>query len=220
VAAYDSAHRLANLIVIHKTLTQPLASYAYTLDALGNRLTQQTLTQTIVYVYDDANRLSRVNGQPYTWDNNGNLLNDGVTTYAYDAANRLLATSSLSLTTNYTYNGLGDRVQQAMNGVPTIYAIDIAGGLTQVLADGANTYVYGLGRISQQSMTNTAYFLGDALGSVRQLASVTGSVVLRRDYDPYGNVLTSVGSGASAYGFTGEWTDNTSLVLLRTVLCA
>jgi hypothetical protein len=30
------------------------------------------------YVYDDANRLTSLNGVTYTWDNNGNLLNDGV----------------------------------------------------------------------------------------------------------------------------------------------
>jgi hypothetical protein len=37
------------------------------------------------YVYDDANRLTSVNAVNYSWDNDGNLLNDGANTYTYDA---------------------------------------------------------------------------------------------------------------------------------------
>ena len=44
-----------------------------------------TSTQVTNYVYDAANRLTSVNGQTYMWDDNGNLLNDGATQYAYPA---------------------------------------------------------------------------------------------------------------------------------------
>ena len=37
-------------------------------------------------VYDDANRLSSVDGVNYSWDANGNLLNDGVNAYVYDSS--------------------------------------------------------------------------------------------------------------------------------------
>jgi RHS repeat-associated protein len=50
---------------------------------------------------------------------------------------------------------------------------------------------------------------------VRQLIDGTGSVVLAKDYEPYGEVLHSAGSSSTAYGFTGEWTDNTGMVYLR-----
>jgi hypothetical protein len=50
---------------------------------VGNRLTQTTITNTTVYTYDIANRLVNVGGMAQTWDNNGNLLNDGVYTYTY-----------------------------------------------------------------------------------------------------------------------------------------
>ncbi|MHC1783580.1 MAG: hypothetical protein AB9891_12645 [Anaerolineaceae bacterium] len=42
------------------------------------------------YSYDDANRLIEVDEQDYTWDANGNLLDDGAKQYSYDAANRLI----------------------------------------------------------------------------------------------------------------------------------
>jgi hypothetical protein len=50
-------------------------------------------------------------------------------------------------------------------------------GLTQVLDDGDNSYLYGVGRISQVN-TGNEYFLGDALGSVRQLTNASGAVTL------------------------------------------
>jgi hypothetical protein len=52
--------------------------------------------------------------------------------------------------------------------------LDLNSGLTQVLTDGTNTY--GLGRISQQSGNDPEYFLGDALGSVRQVTSPSEQV--------------------------------------------
>ncbi len=87
-------------------------------------------------------------------------------------------------------------------------------GLTQVLADGTNTYLYGNGRIAQAGST-TEYFLGDALGSVRQLADSASVVMLTQSYSPYGETISSMGSGASAYQFTGESRDANGLTYLR-----
>jgi len=44
------------------------------------------------------------------------------------------------------------------------FTLDLNSGLTQVLSDGSNTYLYGLGRIAQQSASGKEYFLHDALG--------------------------------------------------------
>jgi RHS repeat-associated protein len=102
-----------------------------------------------------------------------------------------------------------------VGGAVTTYTLDLYGGLTQVLGDGASVYLYGLGRIGEEGAAGWLYHLGDALGSVRQLAAGDGEVVLDRSYRPYGGVLEGGGSGASAYGFAGEWTDGTGLVFLR-----
>jgi len=82
-----------------------------------------------------------------------------------------------------------------------------------VLADGTQAYLYSNGRITQQSVTSTAYFLGDALGSVRQAADGGGRLALARWYDPYGNLASNRGDAATVYGFTGEW--GTTLLDLR-----
>ena len=130
-------------------------------------------------------------------------------TYVYDAANRLISVNGQTSTT-YAYGGLGDRHQQ--NSVS--YTLDLNAGLTQVLSDGTNTYLYGNGRISQHA-TQTEYFLGDALGSVRQLADPAGVATLTQSYAPYGEVTTSTGTSQSSYGFTNEFTDLNGLVYLR-----
>ena len=98
------------------------------------------------------------------------------------------------------------------------YTLDLNTGLTQVLADDTNIYLYGNGRISQSQVTNPQspeYFLGDALGSVRQLADTAGAVTLTQSYAPYGEVTQSVGTSQTSYAFTGEARDANGLTFLR-----
>lgn len=147
-------------------------------------------TVVIDYTYDDANRLTSVNGVPYSWDAKGNLLWDGVSTYTYDHANRLTGVGQGSDTYAFAYNGLGDRLRQTVNGVTVDYTIDINRGLIQVLTDGSNTYLYGLGRVGEQQPADRQYHHGDALGSVRQLTDAAATVTATRYYEPFS--LTAV----------------------------
>lgn len=128
--------------------------------------------------------------------------------------------------TSYGYNGLGDRLTETVNGVTTTFTMDLSpstglragSGLTQALSDGTNDYLYGHGRIAQSPITQSPnhqmeYFLGDALGSVRQLTNSTGALTLAKAYDPYGNVVMSNRSSATTYGFTSEYQSGDSVYL-------
>ena len=87
-------------------------------DAVGNRtIATQTITSTLVtsYTYDAANRLTSVNGVPYTWDANGNLLNDGSKTYLYNQANQLITVTAPGLTWSAAYNGDGASLSSGAN---------------------------------------------------------------------------------------------------------
>jgi RHS repeat-associated protein len=190
--------------------------FHYIYDAVGNRLTQETHEATNAYTYDIANRLTSVDGISFTWDANGNLISDGDTTYTYDVANRLRTVVQDGTTYSFSYNGLGDRVGQTVSdGAAYDYALDLAAGLTQVLDDGTNSYLYGRGRIGEEKPAGWQYHLGDALGSVRGLASLTGTVSLARSFAPFGSVLSSTGSASTAFSFTGEQSDRTGLTFLR-----
>jgi RHS repeat-associated protein len=198
-------------------------SFQYEYDAVGNRtVSTQTITSTLVtsYTYDVANRLTNVNGQAYTWDANGNLLSDGSKMYLYNSANQLITITATGLAWSAAYNGDGARLKQTVNGSVMTYTLDLNAGLVQVLAhqdvSGMTRYLHGVTRIGEQQPGGWAYHLSDALGSVRQLVDGSAQVTLARGYMPYGEPLWSVGSGSSAYGYTGEdWNTMTQLVFLR-----
>lgn len=92
--------------------------------------------------------------------------------------------------------------------------LDLNAGLTQVLQEGTNSYLYGSEHIAQFTGVDSVYFLGDALGSVRQLVDANGTVTLAKSYEPYGQMLSSVGSASLNYSYTGEW-ESQGLIDLR-----
>jgi len=61
----------------------------------------------------------------------------------------------------HSHQSLGDRLQQTVNplsgtgGVTTTFTMDLASNLSQVLDDGTNTYLYGIDRIAQSSISNS-----------------------------------------------------------------
>lgn len=189
--------------------------FHYSYDPRGNRLTQSTISGTTNYTYDAANRLTQVDGQSYTWDDNGNLLNDGQRTYSYDSANRLISVTKGITTTNFVYNGDGDRVAQTVGGVTTDYTLDPI-GLAQVLVatTGGQSEFYVPG-LAQYTNSSWQYFASDRLGSVRQMVDPTGQLLLAQSFDPFGNMLEQGGAGQSIFGYTGEQRDPTGLVYLR-----
>ena len=193
-------------------------AYTYIYDAVGNRLAMGAGDEVSTYTYDPANRLTSVDGVGYTWDNNGNLLDDGVRTYGYDYANRLLAVVSGTLTTTYIYNGDGHRLAKTENGETTTYAVAVL-GLSQVLiettAGDSILYLYGHDLLAEEDDT-WKWHLGDGLGSVRQLEDGGGGINLAQGYTPFGVPLWSEGWGTTGYGFTGErWEAHSELLFLR-----
>jgi RHS repeat-associated protein len=184
------------------------------------RVTYALDMQLTTYAYDEANRLMEVDGTPYTWDDNGNLVSDGEKTYTYNQANRLTNISATGLTWSASYNGEGARLKQIVNGAPTTYTLDLTAPLVQVLvakdSSGDTRYLYGVTRIGERQSAGWLYHLTDALGSVRQLTDNSGTVQLARGYTPYGEPLWTNGMASSRYTFTGEDYDPTvGLVFLR-----
>jgi RHS repeat-associated protein len=210
VYTYDNLYRLTNATYSTGEV------FTYTYDPAGNRKTQTTLAGTTVYTYDAANRLTQVDGQSYTWDNNGNLLSDGSRTFTYDTENRLTSVVSGGITSTFKYNGDGDRYAQTVNGITTDYVLDPV-GLAQVLMEttGGQSKHYLPGLAQYDATNGWQYVTSDRVGSVRLLVKPNGEVALSQSFDPFGNVLERTGAGQSSFGYTGEQTDPTGLVFLR-----
>ncbi len=133
---------LGNIVAIHDPVTQlaltydPLnrlssateASYrqSWTYDPNGNRLTQDENGQLTAYGIEvTSNRMVLAGPVSYQYDANGNRVDDGTHTYAFDASNRLIAVDDGN-TARYRYNALGQRAQKtalAEGGGPDYLAL-------------------------------------------------------------------------------------------------
>jgi RHS repeat-associated protein len=93
------------------------------------------------------------------------------------------------------------------------YVWDQVADLPQMLSDGNNLYIPGVG---QWNSVAWAYQLPDGLGNVRQLADAQGYLVQRYDYGPFGEALTSEGKRTNSLRYTGEqWDSDVGLLYLR-----
>src|SRR5207245_1444397 len=90
---YDSAKQVTSLAFTLGQTTLGTLTYAY--DAVGNRTSvggtwaRTGLPQALASAtYDAANRLMTWAGQNFSYDANGNLASDGLTSYAWNARNQ------------------------------------------------------------------------------------------------------------------------------------
>jgi RHS repeat-associated protein len=148
------------------------------------------------------------------------------TTYTYDQANRLTGATvpidpgPSTAAVTYTYDGNGLRHTRTRNANTTAFVWATAADLPLLLDGGTHRYLYGPGLTpyAQVAANGTIEYLHtDHLGSVTQITDSAGTVVGTTEYDPYGRITARTGSGKSAIGYTGGWTDlDTGLVYLRT----
>jgi len=82
--AYDDADRLTSVDVSSGD------QYDYTYDAGDNLTGIDTPGGSTAIAVNGLNQITTANAQSYTYDANGNVTNDGVRNYAWDAENRLV----------------------------------------------------------------------------------------------------------------------------------
>ncbi|MFG2825164.1 LamG-like jellyroll fold domain-containing protein [Kitasatospora sp. NPDC048365] len=239
---YDGLHHLKT-----DTLKNPAgtaeAAITYAYDPAG-RLTSKITTGlsgsgTNTYSYDWADRLtSWQNGTtttPYTYDNNGNLLQSGTTTYTYDDRDRRITSG----TTTYTYDARGALTTTT---TPTGTTTSTYDAFEQLASTAGSTYTYdALGRLAETAGRSFNYdrisndvtydgtqtFDRDPAGRLLALTTNNGPVLALSDshqdliatftatgttptsstsYDPWGKVLSSTGPTTNI-GYQDNWTD-------------
>lgn len=164
----------------------------------------------------------------YSYDDNGARIGqiedyaagpDLVIDYTYNEAGALIGYDDGTTTITYGVDGDGLRQSRTDGTTTSEFLWDVAAGLPLLLDDDDYTYVYGPGITPIARIVGSGdveYLYTDNLGSVRTITDDTGTVVSTTDYDPYGRVLATSGSGAGKIANTGAWTDpETSLVYLR-----
>jgi RHS repeat-associated protein len=215
--SYDTAGRLTGL-ANQKSDTTVLSSYSYSLDALGNQLSvakTEPLTPTltsknIAFTYDNENRLTQAGSTSNVYDANGNLTTRGTDTFSYDYNDRLSQSNIGGETSQYSYDGPGNRLSKVKGGVTTRYVLDVNGRLSHVLSE-TNTagtitayYVYGLGLISKVLPDNTPYYYHyDSRGSTIALTDSTQTQTDAYAYDSFGSVINNTGSTPNPFKYVG-----------------
>jgi RHS repeat-associated protein len=209
-------------------------TYDYTYDAAG-RLTQVKLNTVTIstYVYDSNDNRTTFNGTTTgTYDAQDRMTAYGATTFTYTANGELLTRTVGGMTTNYTYDVLGNlrnvtlpdttQIEYVYDGLNRRVGKKVGGVLTQGLLyqnqlkpvaelDGSNNllsrFIYGSrANVPDYLIKNgvTYRIISDHLGSVRLVVDVaTGAVAQRVDYDEFGVVTLDTAPGFQPFGFAG-----------------
>ncbi|OHX34394.1 hypothetical protein BJL95_17130 [Methylomonas sp. LWB] len=211
---YDNADRLTSLS--HKTSgNATLASYAYTLDANGNRtqavvteakLPEQLINNSQTYTYNTPkNRLTNAGATTLTYDFEGQLKIQGSTNYAYDYAHRLISQGNQS----YVYDGIGNRIKATRNGTVTKYIYDAAGNLLAE-ANASNViskyYIHGKGLTALvDAATGQLYvYHFDGTGHTVALTNASQQTANTYAYDPYGKLMAQTETIAQPFKYAGQ----------------
>lgn len=201
---YDDAYRLTDA-------SSSAGTYAYALDPADNITSFQSPSGTTDASYNDLNQIVNYGRDTYDYDKNGNVLDDGLRTYTWDAERRLLSIASktsLSQKTTFSYDGLGRRTSiiTTNNGMSTANRYLWCGETPcqERTAIGAiERRYYSEGEFLPLAGTSL-YYSQDQLGSVRDaLATQNGSRIASFDYDPYGNPSQSNGRISTDFRYAG-----------------
>ncbi|HEV3316153.1 MAG TPA: BPSL0067 family protein [Candidatus Angelobacter sp.] len=189
----------------------------YSYDAWGNLQHKTAISGLPNGEHFDAsaNTSNQLSGNSY--DAAGNVTNDGINGYTYDAENRI---KQVGVTggVSYTYDAYGRRVKKSTGtnywygpGGAVLAETDTGGNWTNYIFFGGQR----LARNVPQPSPNPAdikYYITDHLHSTSVFADKSGSVLDDNDFYPWGGVVPGVGTTTSNnhYKFTGKERDTES----------
>ena len=180
---------------------------------------------------DESNMLTSVGSNDLVdWDDNGNLICDGINTFAYNYDNMVEAAVNIvdpDITSIMTYDSMGYRAAKTVtdeNGVATTrkYLWDYSGSLPKVLVelefDGDNwnpvaKNFYYSDRIFQSKHANgiggfdSRYYVHDRNGNIRSIINKYGQELNTYDYTPFGGDLQVTETVENNWKFTGQYYD-------------
>lgn len=204
---YDNLNRLA-------AATGPWGALSWTLDPVGNRLTQVDASGTSTYTNaTGSNKLSAITGAnpaSFTSDANGNTLSENAKIYTYNQNQRLIQAAATQ-TGNYVYNANGQRVKKTVGGAVTVYHYDQNGQLiAESSASGAvqAEYVYLNGiPLAKIDGSGTQYIHTDHLGTPVMMTDAARAIVWEIENRPFGDGATGTGTASFNLRFPGQYYD-------------
>jgi RHS repeat-associated protein len=206
---YDQLGRLTGAVY-------PDSNYSFQFNGVDNRISQTVGGITTSYTYDSDNRLTQFGNMAYGYDANDDLItktspqsNQSIT---YNFEGKPTSITSNGVTTQYTYDGHGNRLEKKTGTTVTRLVNDLATGLPVILAETnsanviQNYNVYGREAISKGGAASTSrhYYLEDGMGNIRFVTNSNGDKVMGYNYDPYGSIRNTNGSSDNTLQFKAE----------------
>jgi RHS repeat-associated protein len=155
-----------------------------------------------------TNRMTSLGGYAPTYDANGNLTDDSVNAYSWDANGEAITVNGVDL----TYDALGRMVEQNRSGVTTQVVYGPSGGkLALMSGQGIGKAFIGLpgqGAAVYTSGGLDHFRHSDWLGSARLTSSTSQTVLFTGAYAPFGDPYAQ--SGTPDTSFTGQNQDTSS----------
>jgi RHS repeat-associated protein len=211
--SYDADNRL--LLASSTTAGR----YAYAYDSVDNVTTFETPAENADATYNNVNQVESFAGNSFSYDADGNLVNDGVRTYRWDAENRLVSVAFINepnQQTHFQYNGFGRRVAIVTAGdrepddVQETHYLWCGDVLCQA-RNSRNIVTRRYYPEGELSSYGPLYYAQDQLGSVRDLlGGQTGHTVASFDYDPYGKITRVRGLALSDFRYAGLFYERNS----------
>lgn len=153
----------------------------------------------------------------FSYDLDGNLLDDGNRSYAWDGRNRLTSVTVGTDVWEFSYTGENLRASESKNGVPLRQWIWHGNSLVEERSsDGTKRrhWSYGVEELdSGGQQTGKRFLLADHLGSVRVVVDESGVVVASFAYDPWGRQTRVSGTAPESAGYTGHLEHESGLVM-------
>ncbi len=126
----------------------------------------------------------------------------GTTTLSYDYEDRLVSISRPGVATNtFAYNGFGARVSKADSSGSNTYLRASSGLIGSIVADSGATYTPG---VSEKRGTTSTFYHSDIKNSVEQ-TSTSQTVTASKQYDAFGNEVSSSGSWQGPFQYGGAF---------------
>ena len=199
-----------DLVRIASASCGAVQAYSYSYDPFGNvsKIGNPGLSFQPVYSSPPRNQISTVGGLSASYDSNGNVLNDRVHTYTWDANGKAISVDSVSA----TYDAEDRMVEQNRSGTYTEIVYSPTGAKL-ALMNGATLQKAFLALPGKAVAIYTSagldhYRHSDWLGSARLTSSPSRAFIGSAAYAPHGETYAS--SGTLDVSFTGQNQDTTT----------
>jgi RHS repeat-associated protein len=209
--SYDSLNRIATAKT-SSTSGSNCWGETYTVDQWANLTSIGAVsgytgcTQESLGLTAGTNNQVSATGFNFSYDGAGNMTQDAVNTYGWNAESEVKSAAGV----NYTYDGDGNRVQKSNGkiywygaGTEILDESDASGNIT-------DEYVFfGGKRVAHRvvSSGSISYYAEDFLGSSRAITTSAGTLCYDADFYPYGGERVITNTCAQNYKFEGKERD-------------